>query len=42
MNAFQQGWTLMALGLVGVFGSLVLFYIFIRVLLKLSAKRNRQ
>ena len=38
MSVFQAGWTLMGLGLVGVFSSLILVYIFVRILLHISKK----
>ena len=34
MTVFQAGWTLMGLGLIGVFSSLVLVYLFVKLLLR--------
>lgn len=38
MSIMQSGWTLMGLGLLGVFGALILFYGFIRLLLYLGGR----
>ena len=38
MTVFQAGWTLMGLGLLGVFASLVLVYLFVKLLLRVSKK----
>ena len=42
MNVMEAGLYLMALGLFGVFLSLIVFYIFIKLLLRLSRGRSRQ
>lgn len=41
MNIMEAGWTLMGLGLTGVFGSLIVFYLFMRLLLRISRRKNK-
>lgn len=41
MSIVSAGWSLMGYGIVGVFASLVLFYVFVRILLSISKKQQK-
>ncbi len=40
MSIIDAGWSLMGYGIVGVFASLVLFYVFVKALLAISKKQQ--
>ncbi len=42
MSVMQAGYYLMALGLFGVFLSLIVFYLFIKLLMRFSRSKNGQ